>query len=114
MWTLSAVVWPWRFLGMMAHPLPTRCANGEYLSPEEQHTFFGSFNNADERFGNLKGAKRWKAILRVYAKSTNANVKVLRIDPETKKIKRLLFRSKFNNRRQDVVVRQSARAILSS
>lgn len=90
-----------------------RNAKGEFLSPEEQHTFFGSFNHADERFPNLKGARRWKAILRVYGKSTNATLKVLKFDSETSKYKRLLVRSKFNNRRQDQVVRQYAKSILS-
>ena len=90
-----------------------RNAKGEFLSPEEQHTFLGSFNHADERFPNLKGARRWKAILRVYGKSTNATLKVLKFDSETSKYKRLLVRSKFNNRRQDQVVRQYAKSILS-
>ena len=90
-----------------------RNAKGEFLSPEEQHTFFGSFNHADERFPNLKGARRWKAILRVYGKSTNATLKVLKFDSETSKYQRLWVRSKFNNRRQDQVVRQYAKSILS-
>ena len=97
---------------VVASKLWDQTARGERLSEEEQRIFSGEFSHADERFKTLKGARRWKAILRVYVKNPSATVNVLRFDPESGKSKRLLVCSKFNNRRQDTVVKTYAKGVL--
>ena len=98
---------------IMMQTAVTRTAKGEFVSPEEQSTFFGACRHAGERSGHLKGARRWQATLRVYALNTNATLKALQFDAETFKYKHLLARSKFNNERQEMVVWHYAKSILS-
>lgn len=97
---------------------PMSTASGQPLDDAEKQMFFGEYSHADARFGEIKGALRWKHILRVYAKSPGARVFCLvkRYDANGgSSLRRVMQRDvKLNARRQDQVVKQYAKDLLAT